>query len=64
MSEVILLDTHILLWWINHDFDYFPSSWRDRIESATQIGVSPLSCYEIALANQRGRIQLPYAARD
>jgi PIN domain nuclease of toxin-antitoxin system len=64
MSEVILLDTHILLWWIDRNFDAFPASWRDRIESATQVGISPISCYEIALAHQKGRIQLAYPVRD
>jgi len=64
MSQVILLDTHILLWWINRNFDYFPASWRDRIESATQVGISPISCYEIALSHRKGRIQLTYPVRE
>jgi PIN domain nuclease of toxin-antitoxin system len=49
MSEVIVLDTHIWLWLINANFDQFPSRWRDSIESATRVGISPMSCYEIAL---------------
>jgi PIN domain nuclease of toxin-antitoxin system len=58
MSEIIILDTHIWLWYINSNFDQFPAHWRSRIESANQVGVSSLSCFEIALAHQKGRIKL------
>jgi PIN domain nuclease of toxin-antitoxin system len=64
MSEVIVLDTHIWLWIINANFDRFPAQWRDRIESAASVGISPLSCYEIALAHQKGRIKLPSTPQD
>jgi len=64
MSEVIVLDTHIWLWLINANFDQFPSHWRDQIESANRVGISPISCYEVALAHQRGRIELPYSAEE
>ena len=64
MSEVILLDTHIWLWLINGNFEKFPSQWLDKIESADRVGVSPLSCYEIALAHDKGRILLPSTAQD
>ena len=59
MPEVIVLDTHVWLWFINGDFRKFPESWRDRIETADHVGISPVSCYEIALAAQRGRLDLP-----
>ena len=62
MSEVIVLDTHIWFWWITQDFGRFPSHWQDRIAIAQQIGVSVISCYEIALAQQRGRLELPCTA--
>jgi PIN domain nuclease of toxin-antitoxin system len=64
MSEVIILDTHIWLWLINGNFDRFPASWLNRIESAVRVGISPLSCYEIALAHQKGRIKLPSTAQE
>jgi PIN domain nuclease of toxin-antitoxin system len=64
MPEVVLLDTHIWLWLINGDFEKFPSQWRDQIESADRVGVSPVSCYEIALAHDKGRIILPSTAQD
>jgi PIN domain nuclease of toxin-antitoxin system len=59
MSEIIILDSHIWFWFINQEFDRFPSQWRNLIETAEQVGVSCVSCYEIALAYQRGRIELP-----
>ncbi|PSB58005.1 type II toxin-antitoxin system VapC family toxin [Chamaesiphon polymorphus] len=58
MSEVIVLDTHIWLWLVNANFAEFPSHWRDRIESAARVGISPVSCYEIAMAHQKGRIKI------
>lgn len=61
MSEIIVLDTHIWFWFITQDFDRFPNHWREIIETATEVGVSPVSCYEIALAQQRGRLELPCA---
>ncbi len=58
MSEVIVLDTHIWLWLINANFDQVPPGWRARVEAADRVGVSPVSCYEIALAQKRGRLEL------
>jgi PIN domain nuclease of toxin-antitoxin system len=64
MSEVIVLDTHIWFWWVTEEFDRFPFHWREIIETAGQVGVSAISCYEIALAHQRGRLELPCAAHQ
>lgn len=50
MSEIIILDTHIWFWFINQEFDRFPTYWRHLIESSPQVGVSSVSCYKIALA--------------
>ncbi len=36
MSEVIVLDTHIWLWFINANVDQFPSHWLAQIEAAPQ----------------------------
>ena len=64
MSEMIVLDTHIWFWWINEEHHRFPASWLARIENAEKVLVSPVSCFEIALANQRGRLTLPCNADD
>ncbi|WNZ22667.1 type II toxin-antitoxin system VapC family toxin [Leptolyngbya sp. NK1-12] len=59
MPEVIVLDTHMWIGFVNLAFENFPSEWKERIETASQVGISPVSCYEIALAQRRGRLQLP-----
>jgi PIN domain nuclease of toxin-antitoxin system len=64
MSEVIVLDTHIWFWWMNQEFERFPSHWRDILETAHQVGISPVSCYEITLAQQKGRLALPCPANQ
>ncbi len=64
MSEIIVLDTHIWIWWTNGDVDQFPQSWCDRIRFAARVGVSPISCYEVDLAHQRGKLELPYPAKE
>ncbi len=64
MSEIIVLDTHIWFWLINSDFDRFPASWLERFELAEILAVSPLSCYEIALAQSRGRLELTCSSAE
>lgn len=59
MSQIIILDTHIWIWFITQEFEMFPSHWREAIETASQVGVSSVSCYEVALAQQKGRLELP-----
>ncbi len=59
MSQVIILDTHIWIWFITQEFERFPAHWREVIETSEVVGISPVSCYEVALAQQRGRLQLP-----
>ena len=58
MSEVIILDTHIWLWLVNANFAEFLAHWRERIESAARVGISPVSCYEMAMAHRKGRIKI------
>lgn len=59
---MILLDTHIWLWWISQNTDRLPSAWQTLIANADRICVSPVSCFEVALAHKKGRIQLPCSA--
>jgi len=58
MSQRIVLDTHIWLWYINGNFDKFPKHWHEQIKNADLIGVSSVSCYEIVLAHSKGRLEL------
>ena len=59
---MIILDTHIWVWWV-HDAPELPASYRPIIEQneATGIGISAISCWEIAKLVEKGRLRLPYS---
>jgi PIN domain nuclease of toxin-antitoxin system len=61
---VIVLDTHLWFWLINEEHQRFPEPWKEAIERAEVVGVSPVSCFELALASQKGRLLLPCSARE
>lgn len=54
---MILLDTHAWLWWAAGGEKLSPRA-REAISTASSIGVSPLSCFEIATGVRKGRIGL------
>lgn len=56
---MIVLDTHVWFWWINLEHHRFSVSIRTMLEEGESLGVSVVSCYEIALAARRGRLLLP-----
>jgi PIN domain nuclease of toxin-antitoxin system len=62
---VILLDTHIWVWWV-HDSSALSESTSaligDRVEAG--IGVSIMSCWEVAKLVQVGRLALPVPTAD
>ena len=64
MPEVIVLDSHIWFWWINLEHHRIPPTMLAEIEQAPRVGVSRVSCFELALANRRGRLELPLPVRD
>ena len=47
---VIVLDTHVWYWWINLDFDRLSSEIIEAIEDVPHVGVSVVSCFELALS--------------
>ena len=57
---MIVLDTHIWVWWVHGD-PALPASTRALLDSAEQTGiaVSAISCWEIAKLVERGRLTLP-----
>lgn len=59
MSKIIVLDTHIWIWFVTQEFERFPSHWREEIETVEKVGIWPVSCYEVALAQQKSRLELP-----
>lgn len=59
-TSVIVLDTHIWVWWV-HGEKKLTNMQADVIVANEQdtIGVSTISCWEIAKLVERGRLELP-----
>lgn len=59
-QPVILLDTHIWLWWVHED-ERLSRRHAEFIEGhiAEGLGVSVVSCWEVAKLVERKRIELP-----
>jgi PIN domain nuclease of toxin-antitoxin system len=57
---VIILDTHIWVWWVHQD-DRLPTKTRSFIaqHETRHIGISAISCWEVAKLVERGRLRLP-----
>lgn len=57
---MIVLDTHVWVWWVHGDARLKPSQASVIGEAETDvIGVSSISCWEIAKLVERGRLVLP-----
>lgn len=56
---MIVLDTHIWLWWINNDLQSLGSIRQEQIVNAETISISAISCFEIAWLERHRRICLP-----
>lgn len=54
---MIVLDTHAWLWWVSAP-ERLSKRARTAIDDATEIGVSAISAWEVAMLKQRGRITL------
>lgn len=61
---MILLDSHIWYWWITQDGKRLPASMLETIESADRVGVSAVSCFELALAHRKGRLEFPVPPKE
>jgi PIN domain nuclease of toxin-antitoxin system len=57
---MIVLDTHIWLWWLNADDSASSSNagWRDLLSNADHVAVSAISCFEVAWLQKHDRIKL------
>jgi PIN domain nuclease of toxin-antitoxin system len=57
---MILLDTHIWVWWVQKDSRLTASQERHLITNQSAgLGVSVISCWEVAQLVDRTRLQLP-----
>ncbi len=59
MPEIVVLDTHIWIWWLNNQFDCLSPEQIECIANTDRVGVSAVSCFEIAQLVKRGRLSLP-----
>ncbi len=57
---MIVLDTHIWVWWV-HDAPELPPTYRAEVErhEPDGLGVSAISCWEVAKLVELGRLTLP-----
>ncbi|HEU0054691.1 MAG TPA: type II toxin-antitoxin system VapC family toxin [Longimicrobium sp.] len=62
---VIVIDTHIWIWWVDGNSRLSPAHLRALQEyEATGIGVSAISCWEIAKLVEYGRIHLSHPVQE
>ncbi len=61
---MIVLDTHIWLWWVNRDTGNLAQCRIEQIENADIVAVSAISCFEVAWLEHHGRIALPAGKSD
>ncbi len=55
---MIILDTHVWLWWINQD-SRLKATWLESIMHAESVGVSAISLFEVSWLERHKRIELP-----
>ncbi|MBC7261066.1 MAG: type II toxin-antitoxin system VapC family toxin [Chloroflexi bacterium] len=62
---MIVLDTHTWIWWVHGD-EQLTQAQREAIEANENdlIGVSAISCWEIAKLVEYGRLQLPSSLEE
>jgi PIN domain nuclease of toxin-antitoxin system len=60
--EVIILDTHVWVWWVDGG-GQLPADYLTLIqaEAASGLGVCAISCWEVAKLVELGRLQLAIA---
>jgi len=66
MSQVIVLDTHVWVWWVG-DPDRLSSNAREVIGLASgnnTLYISSISVWEIVMLSQRGRLSLTMDVGD
>lgn len=64
MSEIVLLDTHIWVWWLNDKHRYLSTKQIDCIEQSERVAVSVVSCFEVAQIVKKGRLILPLTVNE
>ncbi len=57
---MIVLDTHAWLWWVAEPHRLSQSA-REAIDHADGLGIATISCWEVAMLAEAGRIELDRA---
>lgn len=57
---MIVLDTHVWIWWLHGNHPSFKASWQDAIADADEIGVAAISCFEVAWLFRKKRVEVTY----
>jgi len=60
---VIILDTHIWLWWFSEN-SKLTNVQIDKIITSEQVGVSAISLFEVSWLSNRKRIELPCPTKE
>ena len=60
---MIVIDTHVWIWWIAGD-DRLKPTWKTLLETADQVGVSAVSCFEMAWLVRHQRVEISISLRD
>ena len=59
---MIILDTRVWVWWVHDDARLLePQREYIRANEQTGLGISIISCWEVAKLVERGRLTLPLA---
>jgi PIN domain nuclease of toxin-antitoxin system len=62
---MIILDTHIWIWWVHGDPKLSQSANQFiQAHEATGLGISAISCWEVAKLVEYQRLKLPYGVLD
>ncbi|MBA2464818.1 MAG: type II toxin-antitoxin system VapC family toxin [Nocardioidaceae bacterium] len=56
-ESLIVLDTHAWLWWSSAP-DRLSHAAREAIDASDRLGVCTISCWEVAMLEVRGRVEL------
>lgn len=55
---MIVLDTHIWFWWVSGQHERLRADLLEALATSPCVGVSAVSCAEVALAWRKGRLEL------
>jgi PIN domain nuclease of toxin-antitoxin system len=55
---MVVLDTHALYWWVNQTAGKLARNQVDSIEAADSLGISSMTCWEMAWLVTHDRIEL------